>query len=67
MDCRGSSWFNSEILTESGWFVMDNVLPERVLNQGNLVLDDEWATYGWLGEQAPDLIGDLTDWENGVG
>jgi len=44
---------------------MDKKLRERVLSQGNPVLDDDGATFVWLGEKAPHLIGDFTDWENG--
>jgi enterochelin esterase-like enzyme len=44
---------------------MTATISERAHTQGAPLVDDEIATFVWLGEQAPDLIGDFTNWENG--
>ncbi len=44
---------------------MTQTLEERALFHGTPLLDGEAATFIWLGEHAPDLIGDFTDWDNG--
>jgi len=44
---------------------MIQTLEERALFHGTPLLDGEAATFVWLGEHAPDLIGDFTDWDNG--
>lgn len=43
---------------------METVL-ERALSEGTPVIDGEAATFVWQGRQAPQLIGDFTDWEWG--
>ena len=44
---------------------MTQMIKERALNHGTPLVDGEAATFVWLGEHAPDLIGDFTDWDNG--
>ena len=43
---------------------MENLL-DRAL-QGNPVIEGNWATFVSSGDQPPQLIGDMTDWESGT-
>ena len=44
---------------------MDQSISERVRIHGTPLVDGEIATFVWLGERAPHLIGDFTGWEDG--
>lgn len=42
---------------------MSQKLLNRVSTEGNPLIDDHQVTFVWEGDQAPDLMGDFTDWE----
>jgi enterochelin esterase-like enzyme len=41
-------------------------LLTRALQQGTPIIDDQKATFVWEGKTAPLLLGDFTDWNNGL-
>ena len=43
---------------------MGNLLDQAL--QGNPVIEGNRATFVWSGDQSPQLIGDMTDWESGT-
>ncbi|MBN2550809.1 MAG: esterase family protein [Anaerolineales bacterium] len=45
---------------------MNKTSRERLYLEGNPVLDGQRASFVWLGEQAPDLSADFTDWQRGA-
>lgn len=38
----------------------------RARSEGTPLIDGDTATFIWLGDQAPMLVGDFTDWEHGL-
>jgi len=43
---------------------METLLDQAL--QGNPVIEGNRATFVWSGDQSPQLIGDMTDWESGI-
>jgi enterochelin esterase-like enzyme len=45
---------------------LTNEFSQRVQTCGNPLIDGHTATFVWLGDQIPILVGDFTDWERGA-